>query len=67
MGNRPKERLYDSAKPFSSTWIDYFDPIKVKATKYTRKNAALSKRYGVIFVCVKLVSAIFYQNFILTK
>ena len=43
MGNRPKERLYDSAKPFSSTGIDYFDPIKVKATKYTRKNAALSK------------------------
>ena len=49
MGNLPKERLYDNAKSFSSTDIEYFGPIKVKATKYTRKNPTLNKRYGVIF------------------
>ena len=42
MGNLPKERLCDKGKPFFSTGIDYFDPIKVKATKYTRQNPALN-------------------------
>ena len=50
MGNFPKERLCDNAKPFSSTRIDQFGPIKVKATKYTRKDPVLDKRCGVIFV-----------------
>ena len=48
MGNLPKERLYDNANPFSSTGIDYFGPITVKATNYTRKNPTLKKQYGVI-------------------
>ena len=43
MGNCPKERLHDNAKHFSSTGIYYFGPIKVKATKYTRKHPALGK------------------------
>ena len=50
MGNLPKERPYNNAKLFSSTGIDYFGSMKVKATKYTRKNPALNKRYGVPFV-----------------
>ena len=54
MRNLPKERLYGNAKPFSSTGIDYFGPIKVKATKSTRKNPALNKRYRVIFVCLTM-------------
>ena len=54
MGNLPKKRLYDNAKPFSSTGIDYFGPIKVKATKHTRKNPTLNKRYGVIFACLTM-------------
>ena len=54
MGNLLQERLYDNAKPFSSTGIDYFGPIKVKATKHTRKNPTLNKRYGVIFVCLTM-------------
>ena len=54
MGNLPKERLYDNAKSFSSTSIDYFGAIKVKATKYTRKNSALNERYDVIFVCLTM-------------
>ena len=33
MGNLAKERLYNIVKPFSSTWIGYFGPTKVKATK----------------------------------
>ena len=51
MGNIPKERLFENCKPFRSTDIDYFGPIKVKATKHTRRNPSLNKRYGVIFVC----------------
>ena len=54
MGNLTKERLYDNAKLFSSTGIDYFAPIKVKATKHTRKNHTLNKRYGVIFFCLTM-------------
>ena len=54
MGNLPKERLYDNAKYFSSAGIDCFDSIKVKATKYTRKNPALNERYEVIFVCLTM-------------
>ena len=38
MGNLPKERLYDNAKPFSSGGIVYFGQTKVK-----RKNPALNK------------------------
>ena len=53
-GNLPKERLCDNAKLFSSTGIDYFGPIKVKATKYTRKNAAINKQFGIIFVCLTM-------------
>ena len=49
MGNLPKERFYDNAKSLSSTDIEYFGSIKVKATKYTRKYPTLNKRYGVIF------------------
>ena len=49
MGKVPKEILYYNTK---STCIDYFGPIKVKTTKYTRKNPALSKQSGVIFVCL---------------
>ena len=48
MGNLTKERLYGNAKPFSLTGIDYAGPIKIKATKYTGKNLALNKQYGVI-------------------
>ena len=33
MGNLPKERLYDNAKPFFSIGIEHFGPIKVKAIK----------------------------------
>ena len=57
MGNLPKERLYDNAKnekPISSTDIGYFGQIKLKATKYTRKNPALDKQYCVIFVCLTM-------------
>ena len=54
MGNLPKERLYDNAKPLFSIGTDYFGPIKVKATKYPRKNSALIKQYGVIFVCLAM-------------
>ena len=54
LGNLPKERLYDNAKPFSSTRIDYFGPIKFKVAKYARKNPALNKQYGVIFVCLTM-------------
>ena len=54
MGKLPKEKLYDNAKPFSSTGIDYFGPINVKATKCTRKNPPLNKRYGVIFSCLTM-------------
>ena len=48
MGNLPKERFFDNAKPSSPTRIDHFGPIRVKATKYTRKNPTLNKRYWVI-------------------
>ena len=54
IGNLPKERLYDNAKPFSSTGIDYFGPIKIKATRYPRKNPGLNKQYEVIFVCLTM-------------
>ena len=54
MGNLPEGRLYDNAKSFSSTGIDYFGLIKVKATKYTRKNPALNNRYGLILVCLTM-------------
>ena len=54
MGNIPKERLFENCKPFTSTGIDYFGPIKVKTTKHTRRNPSLNKRYGVIFVCLTL-------------
>ena len=49
MGNIPKERLFENCKPFTSTGIDSFGPIKVKATKHTRWNPSLNKRYGIIF------------------
>ena len=52
MGNLPKERLYNNAKLFSSTGIDYFGPIKVQATKHAKKNPALNKLYRVTFVCL---------------
>jgi len=54
MGNLPAERLCNNEKPFSSTGIDYFGPIKVKASRQTRRNPALNKRYGVIFVCLTM-------------
>ena len=54
MYEKPTKRKTCNAKPFSSTGIDYFGPIKVKATKNTRKNPALNKRYRVIFVCLTM-------------
>ena len=38
--NLPKEILYNNAKPFSSTGIDYFGSIKIKARKYAQKNSS---------------------------
>ena len=49
-GNIPKERLYDNGNPSSSTYIEYFGPINVETTKYTRKNPALNKRYAELFI-----------------
>ena len=49
-GNIPKERLYDNGNTSSSTYIEYFGPIKVETTKYTRKNPALNKRYAEPFI-----------------
>ena len=54
MGNLAKEQLYGNSKPFSSTWIDYFGPIKVKATKQAKKNPALTKQYRIIFVSLNM-------------
>ena len=49
-GNIPKERLYDNGNTSSLTYIEYFGPIKVETTKYTRKNPALNKRYAEPFI-----------------
>ena len=54
MGNIPKGRLFENFKPFTSTGIDYFRLIKVKATKHTRRNPSFNKRYRVIFVCLTM-------------
>ena len=54
MGNIPKEILFENCKPFTSTGIDYFGSIKVKATKHTRWNPSLNKRHGVILACLTM-------------
>ena len=48
----PKDRMLAGQKPFTNTGIDLFGPMLVKRTKETRSNAALVKRYGIIFTCM---------------
>ena len=48
----PKERLLIYDKPFASTGVDYFGPFLVKHAKTTRRNQALTKRYGIIYTCL---------------
>ena len=52
MADLPKDRMLAGQKPFTSTGIDLFGPMLVKRTKGTRSNAALVKRYGIIFTCM---------------
>ena len=52
MANLPKERLFIYDKPFTSTAVDYFGPFLVKHSKTTKRNQALTKRYGVIYTCL---------------
>lgn len=41
--------------PFAAVGLDYFGPLYVKTRSNTRskKNAALSKRFGCIFTCLR--------------
>ena len=52
MANLIKEHLLIFDKPFASTGVDYFGPFPVKHSKTTRRNQALTKRYGVIYTCL---------------
>ena len=52
MADLPKDRMLAGQKPFTSTGIDLFGPMLVKRTKGTRSDAALVKRYGIIFTCM---------------
>ena len=52
MADLSKDRMLAGQKPFTSTGIDLFGPMLVERTKGTRSNAALVKRYGVIFTCM---------------
>ena len=52
MADLPKDRMLAVQKSFTSTGIDLFGPMLVKRTKETRSNAALVKRYGIIFTCM---------------
>ena len=52
MANLPKQRLLIYDKTFAATGADYFGPFLVKHSKTTRRNQALTKRYGVIYACL---------------
>ena len=52
MADLPKDRKLAGQKPFTSTGIYLFGTMLVKRTKGTRSNAALVKRYGIVFTCV---------------
>ena len=52
MTDLPKDRMLAGQKPFTSTGTDLFGPVLVKRAKGTRSNAALVKRYGIIFTCM---------------
>ena len=52
MANLPKERLLIYGKPFASTGVDYFGPFLIKHSRTTRRNQALTKRYGVVYTCL---------------
>ena len=41
-------------KPFTSTGIDFFGPIRVKASRGTRSSPAKAKRYGAMFTCMSV-------------
>ena len=52
MSDLPKDRILINEKPFTSTGIDFFGPILVKASRGSRSNPAKAKRYGVTFTCM---------------
>ena len=52
MSDLPKDRMFINKKTFTSTGIDFFGPILVKASRGTRSIPAKAKRYGVIFTCM---------------
>ena len=52
MSDLPKDRMLINEKPFTSTGIDFFGPILVKASRGTRSNLAKAKRYEVVFTCL---------------
>ena len=52
MANLPKKHLLIYDKTIAATGVDYFGPFLVKHSKTTRRNQALTKRYGVIYTCL---------------
>ena len=60
MSDLPKDRMFINKKTFTSTGIDFFGPILVKASRGTRSIPAKAKRYGVIFTCMT-VRAIHFE------
>ena len=52
MSDLPKDRMFINKKTSTSTGINFFGPILVKAFRGTRSVPAKAKRYGVIFTCM---------------
>ena len=50
----PKDRMLINEEPFTSTGIDFFGPMRVKASRGTRSSPAKAKRYGVMFTCMSV-------------
>ena len=50
MANSPADKVHPGEKPWSRARVDFFGPF------YTKRGRALTKKYGVIFICSTIIA-----------